>query len=66
MIEPIDYEVEDHIREAIDELDARIAVLEKALEVAHADLLKWGGKPTKELNMDLGKISYALNSERMS
>ena len=47
--------------------DRRIQTLEKALEVAHHDLIKWGANPetgatSESLNRDLGKISYVLNN----
>lgn len=42
----------------------RIADLESALETAHSDMNKWGirAQGARALNVDLGKISYALNN----
>jgi len=49
------------------QLEQDIIILTKALEVAHADLIKWGsdantGEMSQELLKDMGKISYALNT----
>lgn len=56
--------VNEAFKKATESKDKRIAVLEAALEEAHKDLIKWGsdnGEFSRELNIDLGKISYALN-----